>query len=378
MIDVAIVGGGPVGTLLAAELARHGVRAVQFEQRPGAGDGARAVGVHATALTAMEASGATERLLAGALRVRIGEARREGRTLGEVHFDRLHGRHPFVATLPQSATEAALAATAAHWGVPPVQRGARVTAVVPRADAVDLHLDGGDEAVTARVVVVAGGLRARGLVGIPARTRRYRDRYLMTDCVDTGGDGDRAIVHLDRAGVLESFPLPDGRRRYVAWMPPPSDDRTDADRLREAVAERTCSSAAATAVTSASGFGVARSRLDTMRRGRVIAIGDTAHEVSPIGGQGMNLGLIDAVTLAPLLAQGVREGAAPAGIGAWERDRVRAADRSGRIAAVNTLLGRPSRAAGAVAVRAALATPVERMLARAYAMGFDPAARQFS
>ncbi len=372
MIDVAIVGAGPVGTLLAAELARRGVRAEQWEQRAQIGDGSRAVGLHATALAAMEASGATERLLAGALRVRVGEARRAGRTLGEVRFDRLAGRHPFVATLPQSATETALAATAAHWGAPPVHRGARVNAITPRAGGVELHLDGA--IVAARVAVVAGGLRARDLVGIPARGRHFRDRYLMTDADDTSGDGDRAVVHLDRAGVLESFPLPGRRRRYVAWLS--DDDRPDAERLRAAVAERTGSSAAAAPITSATRFGVARSRLTAMRHGRVIAIGDTAHEVSPIGGQGMNLGLIDAATLAPLLADTAR--GAPVGIERWERERLRAADLSARIATVNTVLGRPSRAWGAVAVGAALKTPAERLLARAYAMGFDPAARQFS
>lgn len=376
MIDVAIVGGGPVGTLLAAELARHGVHPVVWEARAEPGGGSRAVGVHATALSAMEASGATERLLADAVRVRVGEARRAGRTLGEVRFDRLRRRHPFVATLPQSATEAALSATAARWGVLPVRTGERVTALVPRGDAVDVHVGGG--VMTARVVVVAGGLRARDLVGVPVQGRRYGDRYLMTDCDDAGDDDERAVVHLDRAGVLESFPLPGGQRRYVAWMPAHGDGRTDTERLREAVAERTGSTASGAAVRSASSFGVARSRLAAMRRGRILAIGDTAHEVSPIGGQGMNLGLIDAVTLAPLLAQAVRAGAGPAGLDRWERDRLRAADRAARIAAVNTALGRPAHAGSAAAVRTALATPAERLLAHAYAMGFDPAAKRFS
>lgn len=376
MIDIAIVGGGPVATLLAAELARHGTETVRWETRSESGAGARAVGIHATALAAMEASGATDRLLTDAVRVRIGEARRAGRSLGELHFDRLHRRHPFVATLPQSATEAALAATAVHWGATPVQYDAGVTALVPRADAVDVHV--GDDVVTARVVVVAGGLRARALLDQPVRGRQYPDRYLMTDCADLGHDGERAVVYLDRAGVLESFPLPGGRRRFVAWMPPRGDGRTDAERLREAVAERTGSTTAALSVESASAFGVARSRLGSMRRGRVLAIGDTAHEVSPIGGQGMNLGLIDAVTLAPLLARAVRDGSGPAGLPRWERDRLRAADRAARIGAINTVLGRPSRAGGAVAVAIALATPAERLLAHAYAMGFDPAARQIS
>lgn len=377
MIDVAIVGAGPVGTLLSAELARHGIASVTLEQRAAAGDGSRAVGVHATALAAMEASGVTERLLDHAVRVRVGEARRAGRSLGEVRFDRLHARHPYVATLPQSATEAALTAAAAEWGAADVRRGCRVTSLTPRRDAVEVGTTDGDR-ITARIAVVAGGLRSRDLMPVPVRTRRYPDRYLMTDCDDTGEDGERAVVHLDRAGVLESFPLPDRRRRYVAWIGDRADAAgPDAERLRDAVAERTGSDVAAQAVQAATAFGVARSRLASLRAGRLVAIGDTAHEVSPIGGQGMNLGLIDAATLAPLLARWVREGDAPSALDVWERRRIRAADTAARIAALNTVLGRPAVAHGATALRVALKTPAASLLAHAYAMGFDPAARGF-
>lgn len=394
--DVLIVGAGPVGVLLGAELARLGVPTVMLERRAEPGGGSRAVGVHGAALAAMEASGATDRLLAGARRVRVGEARRRGSSLGLVRFDRLRTRHPYVATLPQSATEAALAATAAAWGAPAVQRGAAVEALLPREDRVEVRghvrdgMDGAAQAWEARIVVVAGGLRSRTLLpGDRFRicTRRYSDRYLMTDAADLGDDGDRAVVHLDPDGVLESFPLPGSRRRYVAWMPPADDDDEDGRtaRLRRAVAVRTGSDAAASAVTDATAFGVARSRLSALRADRVIAIGDTAHEVSPIGGQGMNLGLIDAVTLAPLLARWIRTDgdadaaeAALAALTVWERVRLRAADRAGAIAAVNTALGRPARSAGALGVRAALATPAGALLAHAYSMGFDPSTRMFA
>jgi 2-polyprenyl-6-methoxyphenol hydroxylase-like FAD-dependent oxidoreductase len=73
--DVVVVGAGPVGTLLAAELTRLGVEVDLLERRSDAGEGTRAIGVHAPVLAALEASGATERLLAEAVRVSRGEAR---------------------------------------------------------------------------------------------------------------------------------------------------------------------------------------------------------------------------------------------------------------------------------------------------------------
>ncbi|WP_458042806.1 MULTISPECIES: FAD-dependent oxidoreductase [Bacteria] len=388
MSDVIVVGAGPVGVMVAAELARLGVDVSVIDGRENPSAGTRAVGLHAAALSALEDSGATERLLADARRVRTGIATAQGRRLGSVHFDRLRSKHPYVATLPQHATEAALAATAAFWGAPDVRRGLTATRVASDGGSgVELELrDDHGAAVVERapIVVIATGSRGRAVSPLTAavRTRNYPDRYLMTDAPDTSNDGDSAVVRLEADGVLESFPLPDGMRRYVAWVESGGVEAGDAaaDRLRSIVTRRMGYAGGAEAITWATAFGVRRALVPAMRAGRVFAIGDAAHEVSPIGGQGMNLGLVDAATLAPLLAQWVREGAAPEPeLARWEQRRLAAAVLSGRIAAANTVLGRaltrvPDRARGA-AVRVALGGISGGILARAYAMGFDPVAR---
>ncbi|MGQ3256594.1 MAG: FAD-dependent oxidoreductase, partial [Microbacterium aurantiacum] len=112
MTDVLIVGAGPVGMLLAGLLSREGVDVEIYERRPAAGDGTRAIGLHAPALAALETSGLTDELLASAARVDRGEARAGADLLGTVRFDRLRTRFPFVATLPQAETERILAARA--------------------------------------------------------------------------------------------------------------------------------------------------------------------------------------------------------------------------------------------------------------------------
>ncbi len=377
MHDVVIVGAGPVGMLLAGELVRRGVDVAVLERRAAAGAGTRAIGVHAPVLAALEPSGVTERLLAEAARVARGEARARGRLLGVVRFDRLSTRFPFVATLPQAATEAVLAADA-----PAPRRGAAVSAVVPRGDRVTVRAEGDDRLVEldARVVVVAAGAAGRGLMYRPGAisVHEYRDRYLMTDAPARGRD-DVAVVHLDADGVLESFPLPGGVRRFVACDAPHADPdpHARAARLQEALVRR--GEDATGRVEHATAFGVRRFVAPQLRHGRVIVIGDAAHEVSPIGGQGMNLGLLDAITLAPLLASWIRAGEAPdAQLHRWEQRRVRSARTAAMLAAANTVLGRPTGAADGLrraTVRAMLSAPSGWLFARAYAMGFDADAR---
>lgn len=370
--DVIVVGAGPVGTLLAAELSRRNVEVALLERRAGAGDGTRAIGVHAPVLAALEASGATERLLSSAVRVHRGEARSGGRALGMVRFDRLDRRYPFVAALPQAATEEALAV-----GAPEPLRGMTVTDVTRQEGSIRMSIEAG-EPMAAPIVVVAGGWRARRLVyragGL--RVHRYADRYLMAD-VASDRDRDLAVVNIDRSGVLESFPLPGGRRRFVTWDADSEDaaEGARAERLRSALTARG-EHAAAEQVTVATAFDVRRAVAPALRRGGLFAIGDTAHEVSPIGGQGMNLGLLDAATLAPLLASWVRSGAPPdADLGRWERRRVASARIAAALATLNTSLGRPfgpaAHAVRRAGLRVALLPPGARLLAHAYAMGFD-------
>ncbi|WP_110589318.1 FAD-dependent oxidoreductase [Microbacterium suaedae] len=386
--DVVVIGAGPTGLLLASELRRRGVDVALLERRSDGRSSSRAIGVHPPVLAALEDSGATERILSEAVRIPRGVARTRENVLGEVRFDRLRTRFPFVASLPQSLTTAAVAAEA-----PVPRRGVRAVALDERGGRVEIltRTRSSDDEISARFVVVAAGSSGRALVpaGARMRLRPGRDCYLMADVAGGSHSVDHtAVVTLDRAGVLESFPLPHGARRYVAWdrrisrREAASDGGSgtaDTEKLRRTVASLTGSDEAASEIEQATAFRVQRALVPRMRVGRILVIGDTAHEVSPIGGQGMNLGLLDAATLAPLLAARIGDPEIDESLHHWERARLASARTADRLANLNTALGRaraalPHRVVTS-ALSAGLTGPFGSVAARAFAMGFDCAAK---
>ncbi len=177
MTEVLVVGAGPVGLALAADLRARGVDVALVERRTEAGAGTRAIGIHSPALALLEASGATDGILDRAVRIARGEARADGRLLAAIRFDRLRARHPYVAALPQSDTIEVLTALA-----PPVRRGVTVESLRAEADGVRVGVAGADD-LRAKVVVVASGWAGRSLVyrDGAVRTHHYPDRYVMAD-----------------------------------------------------------------------------------------------------------------------------------------------------------------------------------------------------
>ncbi|KHL03952.1 FAD-dependent oxidoreductase [Sinomonas humi] len=350
--EVVIVGGGPVGLCLGVLLAQKGIDVVVLESRADRSQHSRAIGIHPPGLRVLAAAGVDGALAAAGVELTEGRARSQGEEVARLEFD------PPVLAVPQWLTEQTLEARLAELAPGALRRGVRAVGVERavsggQGGAVVRGLSGDTEVrIEGRWVVAADGARSplRSAIGVPVHEREYPDAYLMGDFTDTTADGAAAVLHLEPGGIIESFPLPGGVRRWVVHTdglePEPSPER-----LARLVAERTGIAVDPRTNTMLSAFTVRERLAASMLRGRVVLVGDAAHEVSPIGGQGMTLGWLDAQAFAPLLAEDVkaaRYGWESDGAVAWPalwarvaEERRRAAAEAARHAGLNMALGRP-------------------------------------
>ncbi|MET3812192.1 NAD(P)/FAD-dependent oxidoreductase [Arthrobacter sp. UYEF3] len=374
MTDVVIIGSGPVGLFMAALLLQEGVDVTVLEQRTGPEPHSRAIGIHPPALEALARIGVAEELVRRGVPIRHGLAISGGATLAEMSFAGVSQRFPFVLSLPQGSTEAVLAQRVLGLDPAALRRGVRVMGLHDDGHGVTVEacLGGRAVSVRARLVIGADGVRsvARAAFGAPLRCRNYPDRYLMGDFADGTGFGPAAVLFLAPGGIVESFPLPGMLRRWVVRLGS-AGATPDAVWLAREIRRRTDIPVDAGSNSMLSGFGVRSRLVRRMVIGRGILIGDAAHEISPIGGQGMNLGWLDALALAPLVPAAVA--GSGSGLPAFERNRRRRAARAVRQAEINMALGRPLRggllAARDGAVAAVAAFPAaNRLVARRFTM----------
>lgn len=300
--DVVIVGGGGNGILLACLLADRGLTVQVWERREAIADRPRAFGIHPAALEALDAVGVGDAVRAEALALTGGAfIGVSGRRAG-VAFDTPAFAGPVV--LGQDRVEYLLEQRLHALAPGALQRGVTVTAVTDEGPSVRVSARVGDDTreCSAAIAVLVDGTNGHLSEQIAGPARRVGPKrwYAMAEADATSDDQAASVALIASShGVVESFPLPGDRRRWVAWRE--SGDPLDAGSFRMLVHDRTGRSVGSIR-GSVSVFAAQSRRRRRLVHGRVVIAGDAAMTVSPIGGQGLTIGWGAARTLADELA----------------------------------------------------------------------------
>lgn len=313
MSPVLIVGAGPVGLTMAAELARFGVAVRIVERSPHPTETSRALVVWSRTLELLDRTGCTPAFLEAGLKAH-GASLRAGQTvLGRPRFDDIASVYNFGLMIPQRDTERLLIAHLRSLGVE-VERQVELvsfTAGGDRVDAVLAHADGRRETVTTPWLIGCDGAHSavrHGLhVEFPGSTQD--DDWLIADVRIDGEHAppaDEISIYFHRDGPFVIFPLPGRRARIIATRgktdpAQPRPDPTLAD-VQTLIDQRAGGGFDASDPVWLTSFHINERKVSQYRHGRIFLAGDAAHVHSPAGGQGMNTGMQDAFNLSWKLA----------------------------------------------------------------------------
>jgi 2-polyprenyl-6-methoxyphenol hydroxylase-like FAD-dependent oxidoreductase len=316
---------------MALWLNRLGVRVRIVDRTAQPGTTSRALVVHARILEHYDQLGLAESLIAQGTRMVAANLWVRGRKIARAQFGEMGkavSPFPFALICPQDAHERFLVERLRGVGVEVERRtelagfeeaGGRIRARLRR-------LDGGEESCECEYIAGCDGAHStvREVVQAQFPGGTYRHMFYVADVKATGPVMNRELnVALDTADFLAVFPMvePDHvrlvglieesaveRHKPLAWE---DVSQSVVERLGIVVGQ----------VRWFSTYHVHHRVANTFRRGRAFLLGDAAHIHSPVGGQGMNTGIGDAINLAWKIAWVMRGGADPKVLDTYECER---------------------------------------------------------
>lgn len=326
--EVLVVGAGPTGLMLGIWLARAGVKLLVIDDKPGPAVESRAVGVQARTMETYDMLGIGEKALQEGIPARGAVIWRHGRPVASAILQDWAFTvtpHPYMFVMGQDRTERMLLAELRRLGSD-VRYGTRLVYLAPGGERAVLQpASGPEEEVEARFVAGCDGAHStvRQSLGIGFPGGTYAQRFFVADVIAHGplAHGELGLC-LSETGFLAFFPMRgEGHFRVIGILPRAlvgkpglsfEDVRDGVERMSEMRVQQ---------AYWFSTYNVHHRVAETFRRGNVFLLGDAGHLHSPVGGQGMNTGLMDAANLGWKLGLTLRGGADARIMDSFEAER---------------------------------------------------------
>ena len=306
---ILIVGAGPTGLVLALWLTRVGVRVRIIDRLAAPEKTSRAIGVQARTLEFYRQLNIAETFIAHGRKAPATNMWVSGRNRARFHYQSMGGDispYPFALVLSQDEHEYLLIEELSKHGVQ-VERRTELADFEEKNGHVQATLkrsDGTFETCEAAYLAGCDGARStvREKLKIGFTGATYAQKFYVAD-VQTGWPAINGEIHLalDETDFLAVFPLKEnGRARLIGTLlQNGSSDESDCatwDEVNKSVIRGL--GMKIDGINWFSAYRVHHRVADHFRQSRVFLLGDAAHIHTPVGGQGMNTGIGDAINLA--------------------------------------------------------------------------------
>lgn len=291
---VLIVGAGPVGLTAAVELWRQGVQARIITKAEDFATESRAIGINPVSLSLLEASGASEKLIAEGTKIEQAYLHFEQGGVASLNFNKIDSKYNYILALPQSRTERILNKTLQELGGR-VEHGTALERLEQIDDIVRCHVrtSSGPSVIEAQTVIGADGAHSicRKSIGVEFPGETIDGDWTIADVrLDWEYPHNELHGFVNDDGFFMAITMGNGMYRLAC--------------ASSSLDEHIPPGATITEEIWRSKFRVHHRQATSYQVGRVFLAGDAAHIHSPVGGRGMNLGIKDAVTLTRLLIEG--------------------------------------------------------------------------
>lgn len=314
-MQVLIVGAGPSGLMMAAQLLRYGIQPVIIDSKQGPTDQSKALAVQARSLEIYRQMGVIDKILPGGKQSEGVSYTLNHKKIIDLSFENIGASEtafPFVFLYQQSKNERLLLDVLTQ-NVCPVYWDTALIRLTQTSKAVEVVLSNGtndtETKLTADWVIGADGAHSmvRKQLQINFNGDTYANEYFLAD-VELQSDmlsKDKVALYLTKNNIAGFFPLPEANRYRIMGNITSKMNFTREVTLNDLLPTLKNTAKTNFEVTRTHWFTTYRLHhrmAETFRRERCFLVGDAGHIHSPLGGQGMNTGLQDAYNLSWKLA----------------------------------------------------------------------------